>query len=51
MPSNYRTLGGHDCDQSFAPCEFEVDECPYGVADLTVEELIEMWLSSEREEI
>lgn len=31
-----------------APCEFEVDECLYGVADLTVEELIEMWLSSER---
>lgn len=44
-------LEGHDYDQSFAPCEFEVDECPYGVADLTVEELIEMWLSSEREEI
>lgn len=44
-------LESHDHDQSFAPCEFEVDECPYGVADLTDEGLIEMWLSSEREEI
>ena len=44
-------MEGHDFDQPFAPCEFEVDECPYGVADLTDEELIEMWLDAEREEI
>ena len=44
-------MEGHDFDQPFAPCEFEVDKCPYGVADLTDEELIEMWLDAEREEI
>lgn len=44
-------MEGHDFDQPFAPCEFETGECPYGVADLTDEELIEMWLDAKREEI
>lgn len=44
-------MEGHDLDQPFAPCEFEANECPYGVADLTDEELIEMWLDAKREEI
>jgi len=42
-------MEGHDYVQPFALCE--VDECPYDVADLTDEEMIELWLDGEREEI
>lgn len=44
-------IEGSYYDHQFSPCEFGADECPFGVADLTDEKLIEMWLDAKREEI
>lgn len=41
-----RIEGGH-YDHLFAPCEFGVNECPFGVADLEDKELIKLWLDAE----